>query len=326
MEVRVRRWGAALMLAGLVAGASGVVIAQEDPPRSDPGWVTRQIQGLLSGPGRTVTIGRVSSSWTLDVTIHDLAIADDQGVWLNVDQAKLDWAAGALFRREFRISGLDVNHMTLERLPASQPEPPPSDEPFSLPQLPNLPVGLDLQRLAVKQLDLGAPVLGGEAASLTVDGSARLGRAEDGAAANLKIDRLDKPGGAKLVMDYAPGDEHLNLDLTVEEPEGGVIARAADIPGLPPVNASLRGSGPLTGWQGRLDGNAGDIARIGADANIRGIEVAEGSQGYGLTIHGDTAFARMLDPQTAELIGDSVEFQAEAAIDPNRQIALTPAA
>ena len=227
MEVRVRRWGAALMLAGLVAGASGVVIAQEDPPRSDPGWVTRQIQGLLSGPGRTVTIGRVSSSWTLDVTIHDLAIADDEGVWLNVDQAKLDWAAGALFRREFRISGLDVNHMTLERLPASQPEPPPSDEPFSLPQLPNLPVGLDLQRLAVKQLDLGAPVLGGEAASLTIDGSARLGRAEDGAAANLKIDRLDKPGGAKLVMDYAPGDEHLNLDLTVEEPEGGVIARAA---------------------------------------------------------------------------------------------------
>ena len=325
MEVRVRRWGAALMLAGLVAGASGVVIAQEDPPQSDPGWVTRQIQGLLSGPGRTVTIGRVSSSWTLDVTIHDLAIADDEGVWLNVDQAKLDWAAGALFRREFRISGLDVNHMTLERLPASQPEPPPSDEPFSLPQLPNLPVGLDLQRLAVKQLDLGAPVLGGEAASLTVDGSARLGRAEDGVAANLKIDRLDKPGGAKLVMDYAPDDEHLNLDLTVEEPEGGVIARAASIPGLPPVNASLRGSGPLSGWQGRLDGNAGDIARIGADANIRGIEVAEGGQGYGLTIHGDTAFARMLDPQTAELIGDSVRFQAEAAIDPNRQIALTPA-
>ena len=325
MEVRVRRWGAALMLAGLIAGASGVVIAQEDPPRSDPGWITRQIQSLLSGPGRTVTIGRVSSSWTLDVTIHDLAIADDDGVWLNVDQAKLDWAAGALFRREFRISGLDVNHMTLERLPAAQPEPPPSDEPFSLPQLPNLPVGLDLQHLAVKQLDLGAPVLGGEAASLTVGGSAKLGRAEDGVAANLKIDRLDKPGGAKLVMAYAPGNKQLDLDLTVEEPEGGMIARTASIPGLPPVNVALRGSGPLTGWQGRLDGNAGDIARIGADANIRGIEVAEGGQGYGLTIHGDTAFARMLDQRTAELVGDNVGFQAEAAIDPNRQIALTPA-
>ena len=218
---------------------------RRNPQQNDPGWITRQIQSLLSGPGRTVTIGRVSSSWSLDVTIHDLAIADDDGVWLNVDQAKLDWAAGALFRREFRISGLDVNHMVLERLPATQPEPPPSDEPFSLPQLPNLPVGLDLQRLAVKQLDLGAPVLGGEAASLTIDGSAKLGRAEDGVAANLKIDRLDKPGGAKLVMDYAPGNEQLDLDLTVEEPEGGVIARAAGIPGLPPVNVALRGSGPL---------------------------------------------------------------------------------
>src|SRR3954463_5255515 len=244
MDVRVRRWGAALMLAGLVAGASGVVIAQDEAPRSDPGWITRQIQSLLSGPGRTVTIGRVSSSWSLGVTIHDLAIADDDGVWLNVDQAKLDWAAGALFRREFRISGLDVNHMVLERLPAGQPEPPPSNEPFSLPQLPNLPVGLDLQHLAVEQLDLGAPVLGGEAAHLTVNGSAKLGRADDGVAANLKIDRLDKPGGAKLVMAYAPGNEQLDLDLTVEEPEGGMIARTAGIPGLPPVNAALRGSGP----------------------------------------------------------------------------------
>ena len=325
MEVRVRRWGAAMMLAGLIAGASDIVTAQEDPPRSDPGWITRQIQSLLSGPGRTVTIGRVSSSWSLDVTIHDLAIADDDGVWLNVDQAKLDWAAGALFRREFRISGLDVNHMVLEHLPAAQPEPPPSDEPFSLPQLPNLPVGLDLQHLAVKQLDLGAPVLGGEAASLTVNGSAQLGRADAGVAANLKIDRLDKPGGAKLVVDYAPGNEQLNLDLMVDEPEGGVIARAAGIPGSPSVNVALRGSGPLSGWQGRLDGNAGDIARIGADANIRGIEVTEGGQGYGLTIHGDTAFARMLDQQMAQLIGDSVSFQAEAAIDPNRQIALLPA-
>jgi translocation and assembly module TamB len=325
MEVRIRRWGAALMLAGLVAGASGAVIAQEESEQNDPGWVTRQIQGLLSGPGRTVTIGRVSSSWSLDVTIYDLAIADDDGVWLNVDQAKLDWAAGALFRREFRISGLDVNHMTLERLPASQPEPPPSDEPFSLPQLPDLPVGLDLRRLAVKKLDLGAPVLGGEAASLTIDGSARLGRAEDGVAANLKIDRLDKPGGARLVMDYAPATEQLDLDLTVEEPEGGVIARAASIPGLPPVNVALRGSGPLSGWDGRLDGNAGDVARIGADANIRGIQTAEGGQGYGMTIRGDTAFSRMLDPQTAQIVGESVGFQAEAAIDPNRQIALTPA-
>ena len=120
MEVRIRRWGAALMLAGLVAGASGAVIAQEELEQNDPGWVTRQIQGLLSGPGRTVTIGRVSSSWSLDVTIYDLAIADDDGVWLNVDQAKLDWAAGALFRREVRISSLDVDRMALERLPAGQ--------------------------------------------------------------------------------------------------------------------------------------------------------------------------------------------------------------
>ncbi|MGF7206171.1 translocation and assembly module TamB [Skermanella aerolata] len=314
MKGRFRWWAAAL----LFAGASIPVFFQEKSQESKPGWVTRQIQDLLSGPGRIVTIGRLSSSWSLDVAIRDLAVADDGGVWLNIDRATLDWEPGALFRREFRISGLDLDRMTLERLP------PPGDEAFSLPQLPDLPVGLDLQRLSVGKLDLGAPVLGGEAASLTIEGSIKLGRAGDGVAANLRIDRLDKPGGAKLTTAY-PATGRFDLDLTVEEPAGGVIASAAGIPGLPPVNLALRGSGPLSGWNGRLDGTAGDIARIGADANIRGIQVAEGGQGYGMTIRGATAFSRMLDPQTAQIVGDSVEFQAEAAIDPNRQIALTPA-
>src|SRR5688572_26158837 len=184
MKGRFRWWAAALLL----AGASIPVVFQEKSQESEPGWVTRQIQDLLSGPGRIVTIGRLSSSWSLDVAIRDLAIADESGVWLNVDRAKLDWEPGALFRREFRISGLDLDRMTLERLP------PPGDEPFSLPRLPDLPMGLDLQRLSVRKLDLGASVLGGEAASLTIKGSAKLGRAGDGVAANLRIDRLDKQG------------------------------------------------------------------------------------------------------------------------------------
>ncbi|EWY36380.1 hypothetical protein N825_26250 [Skermanella stibiiresistens SB22] len=314
-----------VLFVGLFASAPAAVIAQEESGQQDPGWIGRQIQNLLSGPGRTVTIGRISSSWSLDVTLYDLAIADDDGVWLKVDQAKLDWAAGALFRREFRISGFDINRMDLERLPAAQPEPPPSDEPFALPQLPQLPVGLDLQRLVVKELNLGAPVLGGEAATLRIDGKAELGRADQGVSADLNIARQDKPGGGKLVLAYAPDTNQLDLDLTVEEPEGGVIARAASLPGLPPVNVALRGSGPLSGWNGRLDGTAGDLARIGADAMIRGVEVAEGAQGYGLTIKGDTGFAKLLDPQTAGLIGETVGIEAEAVIDPNRQVSLNPA-
>jgi translocation and assembly module TamB len=320
MKGRFRWWAAALLL----AGALSPVVFQERSRESEPGWVTRQIQDLLSGPGRIVTIGRLSSSWSLDVAIRDLAIADDDGVWLTVDQAKLDWEPRALFRREFRINGLDLNRMALERLPASQPEPPPNDDSFSLYRLPDPPVRMNLQRLTVKQLDLGAPVLGGEAASLKIDASARLERGEAGIAANLKIDRLDKPGSGKIVMDYAPQAKQFDLDVTVEEPEGGVIARAAGFPVLPPVHLALRGSGPLGGWQGRLDGNADDIARVGADATIRGVQVADGAQGYRLTISADAAFAQMLDQRTATLVGDSVTLQAEAAIDPNRRIVLAP--
>ncbi|UEM24636.1 translocation/assembly module TamB domain-containing protein (plasmid) [Skermanella mucosa] len=325
MGSRVRRWAAALLL----AGAAGAVIFQERSGENGSGWIAGQVQHLLSGPDRTVTIGRVEIGWSLDVAIHDLAIADGQGIWLDVDRVTLDWAPGALLRREVRIGGLDVNRMALERLPAGQPEPPPGEEPFGLPRLPDLPVGIDLQKLTVGQLDLGAPLLGGEPASLRIDGSARLERRGAGVAANLAVGRLDRPGSGKLALDHAPGADRLDLDLAVEEPEGGVIARAAGIPGLPPVTVVLRGSGPLPGWRGRLDGSAGDMARVGADATIRGIPGADGAAGYGVTISGDAALARppdrLLDRRIAALIGDGIAFRAEAALEPARRIALTGA-
>lgn len=326
MKRRARWWAAAL----LFAGAAGAALLQARSGESGSGWVTRQIQGLLSGPGRTVEIGRISPSWNLDVTIHDLAVADDSGVWLKVDRAELDWAPGTLFRREFRINGLDVGRMVVERLPAGEPAPPPGDGPFSLPRLPDLPVGLDLRKLSVTRLELAAPVLAGEAAALSVAGGVRLDRAQAVLAADLDVDRLDRPGAGKLALSYAPDAGGFDLDLTVEEPQGGMIARAAGIPGLPPVVLALRGSGPLSGWRGRLDGTAGDTVRVRADAALRDRTAAEGGAGrdgrdYGLTISGDAAFARLLDRRTAALVGDSVTLEAEATINPNRRIALTGA-
>src|SRR3712207_1800764 len=152
MGLRIRRRGMALLVAGLLAAAPAAVIAQQDEsaPAPNPGWIAGKIQELLSGPGRTVRIGGIDTSWRLDVALRDLTIADEQGVWLTVDRAALDWTPTALLRRDFRITGLTVDTMTVERLPKGEEEPPPSDEPFSLPRLPDLPVGLDLQNLTVQ--------------------------------------------------------------------------------------------------------------------------------------------------------------------------------
>src|SRR3712207_7043900 len=53
-------------------------------------------------------------------------------------------------------------------------------------------------------------------------------RGEPGLAANLVIDRLDREGSAKLVTNYVAEASTLDLDLTVDEPPGGVIARSEE--------------------------------------------------------------------------------------------------
>jgi translocation and assembly module TamB len=326
------RFGVRMLTVALVVGtfalASGPTVPQDQEQQQQQqqdsgwvaGWIRDRIQSLLSGPGRTVTIGRIDIGFRLDVTLFDVAIADDRGNWLTIDRASLDWAPGALFRREFRIRALKAGRIALERLPEGQPEPEPPSEPFSLPQIPELPVGLDLQELTVDELHLAQPVLGTEAATLRINGSAQLGRGDGGLAANLDIDRLDKAGTAKLIVDYAAQASTLDLNLNVDEPPGSVLARALNIPGLPPVTARLAGSGPLAEWRGNLNANAGDIAQANGQATVRGVE-----SGYALSLTADADIQRLLPDPAAQLVGNAVHVQAESLIAPNQRIELNPA-
>ena len=47
------------------------------------------------------------------------------------------------------------------------------------------------------------------------------------------------------------------LDASIDEPAGGLIARALSLPGLPPVSLQLAGSGAASDWRGRLRAVAG---------------------------------------------------------------------
>ncbi len=160
-----------------------------------------------------------------------ITLADADGVWLAVDGARLALDYSALLRRELRVEAVEADKVEIARLPLPSPEGPPEPSQPSggvLPRLPELPVAVSLDRLEVRRLELGAPVVGTPAA-FAVSANARLG---DGALrAALEARRLDAEGRAALDLRLSPAEDSLHAKATVREGPDGVLPALLGQPG-----------------------------------------------------------------------------------------------
>lgn len=250
---------AVLMLLALVAA----VMLPASLPRAqeDQGVLAGFISRILSSPGSTVTIGDIEGPLSSDATIRNVTIADGQGVYLRIDTIRLVWRRLALLQRRLEIQTLEIGRVELARRPVPDPSAPPpaADGPL----LPELPLKVEIGRFAVGEFALGEPVLG-VAARFSSTGNASLGPPAEGLNAALEIRRLDAPGLSGLKLAFVPSTQQLDLALRHDEPAGGIVARLADLPGLPAVTLAAEGAGPLDDWRGRIAFDAG------ADINARG--------------------------------------------------------
>ncbi len=73
-------------LALLWAATAGPAAAQND----SPGFIGRQIENALSGPGRDVSVSGFEGALSGRATLGRLTFADSQGVWLTIEDAVLD--------------------------------------------------------------------------------------------------------------------------------------------------------------------------------------------------------------------------------------------
>ena len=305
---------AGLLLLIVVAVAAGVAWLQTDSGRR---WLVATIEGAASGPEAALKLGTLSGGVPFDLTLSEVRMADRDGVWLTLRDAHLALNPWALLARRVEVTELSAAQVVVERSPAPSAEPQPARS--TQPALPKLPVSVQLDRLAVGELRLGEALLG-EAAVLTVDGSARLAAGGDALDAKLEVARIDdRPGRAALTLGFSPDDQRLAVDLKASEPAGGVIARMLNIPGLPPVEATLDGEGPLADWKGRLTASGGDVVNLTADATVK---ADPGGHLVTLTAGGDVA--RLLPPPAADLVGPKPSVNAEVLVGNDRGLTLRP--
>jgi translocation and assembly module TamB len=233
------------------------------PPAAAQDWLGGLIERLVSNQERSVRVEGFSGSLPGTARVERLTVSDREGPWLVAEGAEFRWRPLGVLSGSIAVERLAADRIEVLRTPVGDPDAPPSQGGGGLPELP---LSLDLDEFRVGTLVLGEDVPGGPA-RLSLDG--RLAYASDRVAGRLDVRRTDdRPGEARVVVDYAPAEDRLALDVVAEEPAGGVIAGALGLPGDVPVTVRVDGEGPLSAWRAEIAAEAGDRARVAGRATI----------------------------------------------------------
>ncbi|MDF9793306.1 autotransporter translocation and assembly factor TamB [Methylorubrum extorquens] len=228
----------------------------------------------LSTPSSQVTIGAVDGALSSDATIRDVVISDSDGPWLKLDRARLVWRRLALLSGRLEVDTLEVGRLEVLRKPVPGPTPAEAEPDGSL--LPDLPVKVEIKSFALAELVLGESVAG-QPARLAGEGKATLGNPSEGLDVSADFRRLDAAGRFIARLLFVPKGERLEVKASLVEPEGGLLSKAANLPGTPPINFDLDGRGTLDSFNARLDFDAGPeigakggarLSRIGTDRRL----------------------------------------------------------
>ncbi|PSC03363.1 hypothetical protein SLNSH_19005 [Alsobacter soli] len=233
-------------LAGAWAEADRPAWAQE----SDQSTLAKLFSWALSTPENRVRIGSVEGALSSDAVIRDVQVSDKDGVWITLDRARLVWRRTALLSRRLEIDALEIDRLEVVRRP--RPNETDVANAAEAPALPALPVKLIVKSFNMKDLALGEPVLG-QAARIAAAGSTVLGNPAEGLDLRLQATRTDAPGRFAVTLNYVPQSSRLALNVDFNEPQGGLIAKAVNLPGQPPIDLKVQGEGPLDNFAASLN-------------------------------------------------------------------------
>ena len=285
---------------------------------NDRGYIAGLLEDALGGEGRVVRIEGFSGALRSTARIERVTIADPAGVWLTIEDAELTWQRSALLRGAIEIESLRATRIVLPRLPNPVPGSAPTAAApgFSLPELP---VSVNVGDLGADRIEIGAPVLG-EDVALQLRASAKLA---DGALdATLNARRLGgKAGQVALLLQFVQAGEALTLDLEVSEGVGGIAAQRLGLPGVPSVDLSAQGRGPLSDFSAIFDLRTDGAPRLEGAFRLSEPEEQPGARAFAADVTGDVT--ALFAPQYRAFFGPDVSLVAQGARDADGAIDLT---
>lgn len=224
-------------LMGLVLLLLATAVALRFWITSDGGraFITSQIDGRKLGPLGTIRISGLKGDPLDAATVADIALVDDEGVWLRARDVRLEWTPTALFVGELEIRKVGVRIVDVFRAPkvAVQESGGPGPD-----------VGLRLDELAVETLRLDEPVLGIEARYAL--GGAIASPRNGAGFGRLALSPQSGPADtANVTVEWTPEGDLKGL-ANIAGPNDGLIASLLMAP-----------DGKSVGFVGKLDGTMG---------------------------------------------------------------------
>lgn len=241
---KYRRLALASLILVPIAAVPVALYAQDNGDAEQKDWLTGFVEGQLSTPERQIRLSNIDGALGSDVSIREITIADQQGVWLRVNNVNLNWNQAALFTGRLQVNSLKAESIDYIRnaIPAEGVDlPPPEAGGFSIPEFP---VAIELGELAVPRVTFGEGVFG-LGSEISLAGNLKL----DGGNLDTVLDivRLDGPGGTlDLDLAYVQAANEIDLKLDLNEPADGVLANLLNIEGRPSMQLTLAGKGPVT--------------------------------------------------------------------------------
>ncbi|MGR9177756.1 translocation/assembly module TamB domain-containing protein [Rhizobium leguminosarum] len=209
--------------------------------------VTEKIASTLSNRDMTIQVREPQGLLTGGLRAAEISFSDTRGVFAEIHGIAIDWNPLALLTGTFHAKRFEIEAINVLRKPVR-----------TLPSRPGaensggfaLPIKVDIDRVALPDIKLAAPVAG-RAFALAAEGS--LSANGDGGEAVVNVSRHAVPD-ARLAADiaYAPAENRLRLKAQLSEPKGGLLAGFLGLPDSPAVNIDLDGQGPISDWKGKV--------------------------------------------------------------------------
>ncbi|WP_275785477.1 translocation/assembly module TamB domain-containing protein [Pararhizobium gei] len=264
--------------------------------------VAKLIEKYASTPDQIVRINDPSALLTGDFTASSITLFDSKGVYAEIREIAIDWSPTALFSKRFQAAMLSAGSVRLERLPIPSQETQEVRSTFALP----LEVGID--SFDLKEIIIGKEIAGTDQ-FLSANG--RLDATNASIATALALSQRDRPD-AKAVADivFDPAANALKLDMTVDEPKNGLLAKAMRLPGEPAVSVRVTGNGPLSDWSGTATAALDDNQVVKFDGRHR--LAADGQRA--VSLKGGGTFSDLLPAAFRPLFEGTSDIDLAAAI------------
>jgi len=300
-----------LALLALAFALTASPLGAQDEAADDGTFLENWLEENLSSAGRDVQVRGFAGALSSQATLEELTIADDEGIWLILRRAELDWTRSALLTGRLEIDALRADVIEVLRRPASAAGGPKvAASPFALPELP---VSIDIGRITADRVALGADVLGAEAV-LRLEGNAQL---EGGAgAATVTMERIDgRDGLLRLDGSYANDSRLLTLDLSLHEGPDGLAAALVNLPVGDEIDLTITGAGPIDNFDAAIILATAGTDRLTGDVRLRGIgagETSRGGLGFAATLAGDPT--PLLQPEYWAFFGNDARLELEGRL------------